>query len=477
MKTMSCSVVLALLLLVTPVAHGDAKGTVASIKWAKALGGKGRDEGRGVAVGPKGNVFVTGRLRDEGDLGGGARKTAARGTGAILASYTGEGAHRWAKVFGGGRTTGFGVAVSDKGAVAITGMNGGNLSLDGTVTLKPTNLDAFVAVFEADGTHRWSRGFGGAGDDVGVTITFDTRGDVIVAGTYLGPVTPGNAKLRDSDSIDVFLAKYGGADGKPVWSQALSGPGTDGICRGGHYLSVASNNSGGIVLTGPFEDKLSIGATTLQSKEESDGFIASFDADGKPAWATSFGGAQDDVPHGLALDANGDVLVCGGFQGQADFGGGVLTSLAMNDVFVAKYAGASGKHVWSKRYGGGTPKTGPMASMRFPTQAEHGAAIAVDAKGQVVLTGVLGSASDLGAGPIASDGRLDPFLLVLSADGKAVRGARLGGPGSDRARGMALLPGGDVVLVGSMEKVWPASGGAELASTGREDLLLVRATP
>src|SRR5579871_1167393 len=69
---------------------------------------------------------------------------------------------------------------------------------------------------------------------------------------------------------------------------------------------------------------------------------------------------------------DGSVLLAGSFEGTIDLGGGPLRSAGGDDVFVARLD-ASGKHLWSKRFG--------------DAHAQHGRAVALDPSGNVVLAG------------------------------------------------------------------------------------------
>jgi hypothetical protein len=54
----------------------------------------------------------------------------------------------------------------------------------------------------------------------------------------------------------------------------------------------------------------------------------------------------------LAVDPGGAVVIAGSLQGTVDLGGGPLTSYQGSyDVFVAKYEGAGGEHLWSRAVG------------------------------------------------------------------------------------------------------------------------------
>jgi hypothetical protein len=104
------------------------------------------------------------------------------------------------------------------------------------------------------------------------------------------------------------------------------------------------------------------------------------DPTGHPLWNRSFDGY-------LAIDSKGNVLVTGGFTEPADFGGGLLVSAGGEDIFVTKLDSA-GNHVFSKRFGdaGGH---------------QRGEAIAIDSADDVLVSGVLDGVVDFGGGPIS----------------------------------------------------------------------------
>ena len=93
------------------------------------------------------------------------------------------------------------------------------------------------------------------------------------------------------------------------------------------------------------------------------------------------------------------MVVTGFFAGTVDFGGGRLTSAAVEDIIVAKFSGADGAHLWSKRFGS--------------TNGERGNGVAVDSSGNVAVTGFFQLTVDFGGGGLASAGSADIFLLKL----------------------------------------------------------------
>src|SRR5207245_1125833 len=118
--------------------------------------------------------------------------------------------------------------------------------------------------------------------------------------------------------------------------------------------------------------------------------------DGGLRWAQRFGSTGSDAGQAVAMDGSGNVLVTGVFQGTVDFGGGPRASAGGMDIFVAKYAGASGAHMWSVSFGG--------------AQDDFGQGIAVDGAGDVVVVGYFQGTVDLGRGALSSAGGQAVFV-------------------------------------------------------------------
>ncbi|HKR05073.1 MAG TPA: SBBP repeat-containing protein [Bacteroidia bacterium] len=96
-------------------------------------------------------------------------------------------------------------------------------------------------------------------------------------------------------------------------------------------------------------------------------------------WAKSQPGNGNDIPNGIATDADGNSYITGSFSSSTlTFGTTVLTNPwpGKEDVFVAKYD-ASGNVVWAKRFGA--------------NGYDYGNAVAVDTNGNLYVTGTFRS--------------------------------------------------------------------------------------
>jgi uncharacterized protein (AIM24 family) len=179
-------------------------------------------------------------------------------------------------------------------------------------------LDGFVAKFSgANGTHVWSKRFGGTGQDETVDgVAVDGSGNVVVTGRFQGSVNFGGAGLTSAGGQDVFLAKYS-SSGTHLWSKRFGGT------LGDRGNSVAVDGNGNVVVTGTFSGSIDFGGGALTSSGTQDLFLAKFSGTGGHLWSKRFGGSSSyDVGTGVAVDDSDNVLVTGCFMGTADFGKG-----------------------------------------------------------------------------------------------------------------------------------------------------------
>jgi hypothetical protein len=93
-----------------------------------------------------------------------------------------------------------------------------------------------------------------------------------------------------------------------------------------------------VLIAGMLIDKLVLGGTTLQAlgQSEHDLFAAKLSSNGTPLLAERYGDDNRQTASGGALDAAGNVLVTGNFEGQLLFGSERHVSKGAQDIFVVK---------------------------------------------------------------------------------------------------------------------------------------------
>ncbi|APR82529.1 Hypothetical protein A7982_07878 [Minicystis rosea] len=219
--------------------------------------------------------------------------------------------------------------------------------------------------------------------------------------------------------------------------------------------------NGDIAVAGGFSGILDLGGGPLACAGGADVFVAKLDPAGIPLWAKRFGDKDDQNAYGGAIDALGRVVVGGGFSGTADFGGGVMASSGAGDAFVAMLDAAGG-HLWSKRFGDASE------------QAAYG--VRMDATGNVLLVGEISGIVDFGGGPLASAGGEDAFAVKLDASGAHLWSKRLGGVSDDQAKAVAVDAMGNVVVTGYVREDVDFGAGLLTGTSGR-DVFVAKLSP
>lgn len=373
-----------------------AKFSAAGVhQWSMRLGNNLPEGVVSVAVDDTGNIVLAGSFQGIVNFGGG-NLTSAGAYDIFLAKYDINGVHQWSKRVGGlGNDAPAGVAVDTSGNIVLTGSFGDTVDFGGGGLVAAGLDDIFVAEYNAAGTHQWSQSFGSTGIDEGYGVGVDAVGNVLVIGHFAGTVDFGGGNLVSAGIFDIFVARYDAA-GTHVWSQRF---GSSGIDIG---YSVAVDGFGNILMTGAFNGTVDFGGGNLVSQGSSDVVIAKYDATGAHQWSERFGGTTGDIAFSLAADASGNTVLAGYFEGTANFGGSNLVSAGGLDMFVARYD-ATGAHQWSQRFGS--------------TLTDYAIAT-MDGAGSVVVTGYFGGTVDFGGGSLASAGS-DDIIVAKFGPGPA----------------------------------------------------------
>ena len=360
-------------------------------------------------------------------------------------------------------------------------------------------------------------GLSGAEAYPGSTAT-DVLGNVYVVGTFGGRLSFGSPQLSSRlSSLDVFVVKYD-AVGNYQWAVSAGSDLAD------YGTGLALDASGNVYLTGRYAGAAQFGAITLPAPAgRTDVFVAKLDAAGNWLWATSGGGPADDSATALAVDAAGALTVVGSFGGAAaTFGNTLLanpaSATAAQAGFVARLSASGSWLAATAIVGEGTTvpddvaldaagnayvcgsfagarvafgsttlananasttdsfvaKLTPAGSWQWATRGggpgpDRAQGLAVDGSGLVYLTGGFSGSATFGNTPLASQGpEFDIYVASLDATGAWRWATRAGGTGAEAGRGLALDGLGRPVVTGEFFSSSAQFGPASLALSGTQ---------
>ncbi len=302
----------------------------------------------------------------------------------------------------------------------------------------------------------WAQGYGSAGQDRSRAICADGNGGFYLTGYFTGTgITIGGTALtntQSNNSADLFLSRVA-ADGSFLWTARIGGTGSQA------GVSVASDAQGRVVLTGTYENTITIGTTTLTSAGGADVFVAKFDADGTALWAVSMGGAASDDVSDLAVGPDGRVAVAGTFAGAGFTAGGITLVNADpgdEDLYVVMLDG-TGNVLWADAAGGAFDDTA--------------ASVCIDAGGNVIMGGFFATAAIQFGGftlTNANDNYNDLLLVKYDADGAVLWAKRAGGPRHERIWAVACHANGDIAVAGGFIDATLVIDGTELTNTNSD---------
>jgi len=129
-------------------------------------------------------------------------------------------------------------------------------------------------------------------------------------------------------------------------------------------------------------------------------------------WAIGAGGMGHDQVQGLAVDASGNQYITGNFYGNIEIGGCPITGNGYANVFVAKLD-PMGNCLWAVSAG--------------DTLMDRGLDIALDAEGNVCITGTYMGTVSFGGTTLSSSGSSDIFVAKLDNAGNWLWARSAGG--------------------------------------------------
>lgn len=406
--------------------------------------------------------------------------------------------------------------------LVVVGEFRNTMSFGGKSLSSAGGSDVFVAKLDGlTGDVLWAKRFGGTSDDAPSAVAVDDMRNIYVAGSFSGTVDFGGGAIQSAGGPDGFILKLDAA-GAHGWSHGMGGSQYD-VARA---LAVRGN---AVVVVGEFQGSMTANGMTLTSAGNNDAWLARFTIGGAYQWVKSVGGTGTDVPNGVALDTTDNIVVAGTFGGMTNLGGLTLASAGFNDVFIAKYTGATGAHLFSKRLGangfdlglgvavdgndsvfllgqfygsvdfGGpaplTAATNKMFLVKYTLAGAYawsqafgepavvtGSSVITNTAGDVAIAGIFCGSVSFGGAVLSSvrtcaENDRDMFAARFAGStGAHINSARAGGTALDDARSITQMTDGRIFLTGGFQG-FAEFGGEGLTSNGGYDVVVLGLAP
>ncbi|MBC8489254.1 MAG: T9SS type A sorting domain-containing protein [Bacteroidetes bacterium] len=260
-----------------------------------------------------------------------------------ISKYDKESNFIWVKQFGGNDYVRSMFITHNNAHIYTTGFFSDTAYFEDTTLISKGYYDLFITDQSTDGNLNWVKQIGGIESDQGYTIATDSYNNIYLSGAFQDTVNFGDTTLISYGDYDIFLAKLDNT-GNVKWVQHSGGKGTD------LGLSIISDNSDNICLTGYFEDTAVFNDTLLFSLGFQDIFIAKYNNSGNLVWIQQAGGDWGAYGSSITTDDSDNIYITGIFGGTAFFGNDTVVSNGEFDIYVAKYD-SSGKLLLIKTYG------------------------------------------------------------------------------------------------------------------------------
>lgn len=373
--------------------------------------------------------------------------------------------------------------------------------------LLPTE-DVGTADAASEEVGEWIAEFSSSGSSFVKGVGVDALGNVTVAGTFQGELSIGRFTESSGPDAISYVASFD-PQGEPRWLNIYEGQsffvaediavqangssstvgyfvetatigstlynagnrqdtfildhGSDGSLTGFSHFPGSTGNAqphsadvladGTLAVSGTYFGNADFGGGPITTATQDSGFVAVYDETMGLTWASSVANGRVLRIFGTALAANSDVYIVGRFSGTVDFGLASMTALGGDDGFVASFD-STGAFKWAHAFGS--------------TSSDSAYDVALTADGGCVVVGEVTGDADFGAGVLSALGGTDAFIAAYDSGGNLSWAELFGGPGNETGRDLSVNANGDI-FVGGFFNGTAVFGGVSLSSAGARD--------
>lgn len=421
--------------------------------WSKRLGGDSYDAVVAIAVTPKGETVVVGKVIPTAGPGN------PNPVNKVSISWVdANGSVRWHKLLTATQIEAVDVTTDAAGNIFVLGAIRGALDLgygsnpDGLIAndterdpraeVDPGPPKALLLKLDPTGGLVWQQQIeapNGAAQRIGVA----PGGDILVAGTFPTVIKIGTYSLKSTGPGNLFILRLT-ASGQPRWLRQVGDSRKQVWAEEIGFFRDETTIVGQYIGGGP------PGRSLLQplgpETDERGVFMLQMTSTGEPIASIRLQyGYDQGMGFGATFDAKGDVVLARGFWGEIKGDGYSRQSADALDVFLGKFD-RRGHLLWSHRFGG--------------AHDQGFVQVATDQQGRVFIAGSASVGIDLGHGQLTASGTADVFMAVFSPLGEPIGSCLFTNSFRGGAGGLAVDHAGKLILAGTFPDAIDLGGGS-----------------
>lgn len=429
--------------------------------WAKSVGGSADDKANGIIKDNNGNLYVVGKLQGDSILINGKYYSTNGYSVAYIAKYSQTGQFVWAKMLNGdGNSETTAVSSDNNGNLYVAGsFTGTYLNISDTQLLNSGTENIFLACYNASGTLKWARAYGGNAIDIPTVIKVSKDTILYLAGKISSDTIFFDTKMLTADvGFDAFILR-GDTRGNIYWVSKLVGTGGNSV-----ITAMDCDGNSNVYFVGSYSDSaITIGQSKYinNSNGLNDVFAGILDKNANLQWSTAFGGDNNDEPYCINKGGGVNDLYIGGKFASSSIsfdGSYTLYNQGGDDGFIVDY-GASATVKWCKAIASPNNETvsfinGTVSDSIYIAGVYDGDSLVVD---NFVLS---------------TQGLKDIYFLKCDSNQLITETQSLGGNGDDEAGGVCIIDASArLAVVGNYES--DMIGDFTLKRVGSTDIFLI----
>jgi hypothetical protein len=385
-----------------------------TIEWQQSIGGGGSDFGKCICMSKDSSAYYVAGYTNSND---GSISGYHAGTDIFVCKLDLSGNIKWTKAYGGmGNDFTQNIIATQDNRLLLGGFT---FSSDSLITGNHGGFDALLIEIDTAGNVIWQHCYGGSGDDgdhaLSVTESSDSSFVVITGSNSNDGDVSGN-----HGSSDFWLFKIN-KTGNMIWEKCYGGTGNED----GHTL--LSFPDGGYIFAGHTasnDDDVS----GLHSVGYEDGWVVRVDTARNILWQKCIGGSDFELISKMQYDVTGVDYFIAGYTKSND--GDITGNNGDNDIWVVKMDTA-GNMLRSIVYGG--------------TTGDYGYDLFKDGDGNFVV----GAFSNSVNGNVSENhGNFDYWVFKMDTSGGLIWQQSYGGSGNDRLAAIYRTPNDHILMTG-----------------------------